>query len=160
MFAGKTSYLMNHPASICFKPVIDTRTDLNIVRTHSGQERMAVPVAYAGDLDQMVPEGVLTVCIDEAQFFAPDLVPAVVRMAQAGMHVIAAGLDMDAKGQPFGVMPALLAVADVVTKLTAKCSKCGSYRATRTYRTIPLVDQIVIGGAESYEPRCLKCWSA
>jgi thymidine kinase len=160
MFAGKTSYLMNHPASICFKPVIDTRTDLDVVRTHDGHERLAVPVAYAGDLDKMIPDGIMTVCIDEAQFFGPEIIPAVVRMSREGLYVIVAGLDLDAKGEPFGAMPGLLAVADTVTKLRTKCVKCARNRASRSYRKVPLTGQIVIGGAESYEPRCLSCWSA
>lgn len=159
MFAGKTTFLMNHPASVCFKPAIDTRTDLHIVRTHDGVERLAVPVTYPGDLDQMVPANTGTVCIDEAQFFDESIVPAVVRMAQRGLYVYAAGLDMDSSGKPFGAMPGLMAVADTVIKLRGTCAKCRSHKASRTYRKAPLAGQIVIGGADVYEARCLRCWT-
>jgi thymidine kinase len=161
MFAGKTTMLMHQPNSICFKPVVDTRTASTTVRTHDGQERLAVPVGYPADLDAMVPPGISTVCIDEAQFFDESLVPAVVRMSAKGLHVVIAGLDLDSMGRPFGPMPALLSVADNVIKLRAtSCARCRTARATRTFRTVRVEDEIWIGGAEAYEPRCLACWLA
>ena len=104
------------------------------------------------------------VAIDEIQFFDKEIVSVVRKLEENGKRVIASGLDLDFKGEPFGSMPELLCIADKVDKLTAVCMKCGSDRATRTQRLIngfpadkssPL---IMIGGDETYEARCLKCY--
>jgi thymidine kinase len=164
MFAGKTSSLLGEAAMyggqpIFFKPHIDTRSSSSIIRTHDGAERLAVSVAFPDDLDAMVPPGVTHVLIDEAQFFSEALVPAVARMAHKGLRVTLAGLDLDYAGRPFGCMGALLAVADRVMKLrTDYCAKCLAPHATRTYRKTGGTETVLVGGAEAYEPRCLKCW--
>ena len=99
-----------------------------------------------------------------AEFFDEDIVGVVSKLASQGKRVIASGLDLDFKGEPFGSMPELLCIADKVDKLTAVCMKCGSDHATRTQRLLngfpadkssPL---IMIGGDETYEARCLKCY--
>lgn len=158
MFAGKTSTLIDRPGSIVFKPTIDTRDGLDVIRTHDGRERLAVPVAYAADLDRMVPMTVHTVCLDEAQFFGPEVLPAIERMQREGLQVIAVGLDLDSEGRPFGIMPALLSMATEVIKARAVCAVCQD-PATRTYRKTAVGEQVLIGGSETYEPRCLECWS-
>lgn len=96
--------------------------------------------------------------IDEAQFFGDDLIQTVEELALAGKRVIAAGLDLDYRGKPFGPIPALLAVAEYVTKVHAICPHCGNL-ATHSYRTVAAQETVYLGEKESYEPRCRRCYS-
>src|SRR4029079_10393950 len=95
--------------------------------------------------------------IDEAQFFDEGVVAIAERLANAGVRVICAGLDQDFRGQPFGPMPALMSIAEYVTKLHAVCTRCGA-AACRSQRLISMEGQLSGGGAADYEPRCRRCF--
>lgn len=169
MFSGKSEELMRRVRRAViarqdvqvFKAAVDTRYALDEVASHDGGRLAAVPVADTGQLDALVRREVEVVAIDECQFLDEQLVPLALELAEAGKRVILAGLDMDFRGVPFGVIPQLLAHAEFVSKLTAIC-RCGR-AATRTQRLIggepahyddPV---ILVGAAESYEPRCRGC---
>ncbi|NPA31439.1 MAG: thymidine kinase [Chloroflexi bacterium] len=167
MFSGKTEELIRRlrRAVIArqkvqvFKPRLDDRYSVDHVASHNGEQFEAQPVASAEELAAHVQPDTTVVGIDEAQFFDAALIPLVQGLAQRGVRVILSGLDMDFRGEPFGIMPALLAQADRVDKLTAICMVCGN-PATRSQRLIdgrpahydePVV---MVGAAEMYEPRC------
>ena len=169
MFSGKSEELIRRVTRALiarqgvqvFKPVIDDRFDKLAVASHAGRTLDAQPVASVAELEAAVLDETRVVAIDEAQFFDGELVGLVGRLADGGKRVILAGLDLDFRGEPFGPMPGLLARAEVVEKLTAIC-RCGR-AATRTQRLIhgapahyddPIV---LVGAAESYEPRCREC---
>ena len=145
-------------------PEVDTRVKGDYIESRNGLWLDAITVKNSRDiLHHITPEDQV-VAIDEIQFFDKEIVMVVKKLAEQGKRVIASGLDLDFKGEPFGPMPELLCIADKVDKLTAVCMKCGSDRATRTQRLIngfpadkssPL---IMIGGDETYEARCLKCY--
>jgi thymidine kinase len=143
-----------------FKAAIDTRYSAADVVSHSGQSAAAVPVEDVAALWAAVEPATQVIAVDEAQFFAADLVPVCEELAHEGRRVLVAGLDLDFRGEPFGPMPELIARADAVTKLTAVCAVCGAPSATRTQRlvgglpahyTAPL---IAVGAGEMYEARC------
>jgi thymidine kinase len=144
-----------------FKPLIDDRYDAVAVASHAGRTLRAEAVADADDLRVRIDPVTRVVAIDEAQFFGDGLVDLVMELADRGRRVIVAGLDLDFRGVPFGPMPALLAQAEIVEKLTAIC-RCGK-AATRTQRLIagqPAHEDdpvILVGAAEAYEPRCRAC---
>ena len=170
MFSGKTEELIRRVrrARIArqkvqvFKPQIDIRYQAEKVSSHDGLHWEALPVANAREiLDRLEPDTTV-VAVDEAQFFDWQLSEVCGELAQRGLRVILAGLDMDFRGEPFGPMPLLMAEAEEVTKLQAICVVCGA-PASRTQRLID--DQpagydepiILVGGSESYEARCRKC---
>ncbi|MDO4246020.1 MAG: thymidine kinase [Deinococcus sp.] len=177
MFSGKseelirrlTRSLIARQRVAVFKPAIDNRYHATEVASHAGRtlDAVAVPDVAAirahlsgqGDLLSASPEGVDVVGIDEAQFFGPELVPLALELAEAGVRVVLAGLDLDFRAEPFGCIPDLLARAESVDKLTAICTVCGA-PATRTQRLIGgqpahFDDPVVLVGAkESYEARC------
>lgn len=145
-------------------PAVDTRTKGDYIESRNGLWLDAITVKNAKDILNHVTPDDEVVAIDEIQFFDEEIVSVVRKLEENGKRVIASGLDLDFKGEPFGSMPELLCIADKVDKLTAVCMKCGSDRATRTQRLIngypadkssPL---IMIGGDETYEARCLKCY--
>jgi len=167
MFSGKTDELIRRLrlARIArqkvqvFKPRIDTRFAGDRVTSHAGTDFEATPVADAASVRQMLEPETTVVGIDEAQFFDGGLVDLAQELADRGLRVIAAGLDTDFRGEPFGPMPTLLAKAERVDKLHAICMVCGD-AASRTQRLIngrparyddPVV---VVGAAEMYEARC------
>lgn len=177
MFSGKSEELIRRVTRAViarqrvavFKPALDDRYHVSQVASHAGRttEAVAVPSAASirahlsgqGELLSAQPEGVDVVGIDEAQFFGPDLVPLVLELADAGVRVILAGLDLDFRAEPFGPVPELLARAESVEKLTAICTVCGA-PATRSQRLIGgqparFGDPVLLVGAqESYEARC------
>lgn len=174
MFSGKSEELIRRVtrATIArqhvqvFKPALDDRYDhLHeevVVASHNGRTVGAFAVADLSQLEAALEEDVQVVAIDEGQFLTQDLVGLASDLAEAGKRVIVAGLDLDFRGEPFGPIPELLARAESVTKLTAVCVRCGA-AATRTQRLIgghpahfddPV---ILVGAAESYEPRCRAC---
>lgn len=169
MFSGKSEELIRRvtraliakQAVQVFKPVIDDRYDALAVASHMGRTLEAQPVPDVAALETALREETRVVAVDEAQFFEPALVDLVDRLADRGVRVILAGLDLDFRGEPFGPMAVLLARAEVVEKLTAIC-RCGR-AATRTQRLIAgqpahADDPVVlVGAAESYEPRCRSC---
>lgn len=177
MFSGKSEELIRRVTRALiarqrvavFKPALDNRYHATQVASHAGRsiEAVAVPDVAAirahlsgeGELLSAEPEGVDVVGIDEAQFFGDDLIPLSLELAERGVRVILAGLDMDFRAEPFGPVPELLARAESVEKLTAICTVCGA-PATRSQRLIGgqparYDDPVVLVGAqESYEARC------
>jgi len=105
-----------------------------------------------------VGDDVNVVGIDEAQFFDDELPDVCQALALRGIRVILSGLDMDYMGKPFGPMPALLSMAEYITKLHAICSHCGNL-ATHSYRLVPAEDKVLLGEKESYEARCRTCYA-
>lgn len=169
MFSGKTEELIRRlrRATIArqsvqvFKPQIDTRYAFTKVASHSGAEYKATPVASAEDVLASIEPNTTVVAIDEAQFFDWAVTEVCHKLAEQGIRVIVAGLDMDFRGEPFGPMPLLMAQAERVDKLHAICMVCGE-SASRTQRLIDgkpayYDDPIVqVGGSESYEARCRR----
>lgn len=147
-----------------FVPQMDKRS-AGTIRTHSGLTLEGATVPYVVESSEgIVREFPIVhkpslVVIEEAQFFDPKLPVVVEMLLSLGVDVVAGGLDMTSEGEPFGCMGALLAMCDEPVKLTAVC-QCGA-DATHTYYTGgSKTDTVVVGGAESYEPRCRACWSA
>ena len=130
--------------------------------SHSGESIDAYPIKTAKEIYDYIDNTVQVVGIDEVQFFEDEIVDIAVDLANKGIRVIAAGLDMDFKGEPFGPTPRLLAMAEFVDKIQAVCSVCGQ-PATRSQRLIngepaKYNDPIIqVGAVESYEARCRKC---
>lgn len=170
MFAGKSEELIRQVRRALharkkvqvFKSALDNRWDSAAIATHNGVRFEAVPVSSSADLERLVEPDTEVIAIEEIQFFDEGIVALCDRWANEGRTVIAAGLDQDFRGQPFGFMPILLALADEVIKLRAICARCGQ-PASKTQR---LVDgrpaswdepTILIGAAERYEARCRRC---
>ena len=165
MFSGKTEELIrrlkrariaNQVVKI-YKPMIDIRYDKEKVVSHDSNSVDSKPVAKASDILQ-VGDDVNVVGIDEAQFFDDELPDVCQALALRGIRVILSGLDMDYMGKPFGPMPALLSMAEYITKLHAICSHCGNL-ATHSYRLVPAEDKVLLGEKESYEARCRTCYA-
>lgn len=164
MFSGKTEELIrrlkrariaNQQVAI-YKPKIDTRYSNEKVVSHDHNFLLAAPIARSAAILE-VADAISVVGIDEAQFFDPDIVSHVQTLAQKGKRIIIAGLDMDFRGQPFGPMPQLLAVAEYITKVHAICSHCGNL-ATHSYRLASTDDTVVLGEKDLYEARCRNCY--
>lgn len=170
MFSGKSEELIRRvrrtqfakQKAQVFKPAIDNRYSEEAVVSHNGTSVMAYSISASRDILKRVDEETDVVAIDEVQFFDTDILEIVQSLADQGFRVIVAGLDQDFKGEPFGQMPQLMAIAESVTKLQAVCASCGS-PASRTQRLIngepasyddPI---ILVGASESYEPRCRHC---
>ena len=164
MFSGKTEELIRRlkRAKIAgqrvevYKPKIDTRYDKQKVVSHDSNHILSTPIANSKQLLEL-PEDITVIGVDEAQFFDLELPNVCQQLALRGVRVIAAGLDMDYKGIPFGPIPHLLAVAEYITKVHAICPHCGNL-ATHSYRLINEESQVVLGEKESYEPRCRHCY--
>ena len=164
MFSGKTEELIRRlkRARIAglkveiFKPVIDNRYDSTDIVSHDANKIQSTPVPASSNI-LLMSGGVDVVGIDEAQFFDNELPNVCEKMANMGLRVIVAGLDMDYKGIPFGPVPHLLAIADYITKVHAICMKCGDL-ANHSFRTINQDDLIVVGEKESYIPLCRACF--
>lgn len=167
MFAGKTEELIRrvnvlryaNKKIIVFKPKVDNRFSDQAVVSHAGNSMDSIDISTATEiLDHVLPEHDV-VAIDEVQFFKDDVLKICEYLALQGKRVMVAGLDMDFRGEPFGVIPALMTHAEFVTKLTAVCTVCGA-PATRTQRLVDgqpasYHDPIVmIGASEAYEARC------
>ena len=170
MFSGKTEELIRRVrrAQIAkqkvqvFKPVIDDRYGIQKITSHNGLHVEAIPVSDAKTIPDLVEPDTAVVAIDEVQFFDWQIAQVCDNLANRGVRVILAGLDMDFRGEPFGPMPLLMAEAEVVDKLYAICVVCGA-PASRTQR---LVDGqpasyddpvILVGASEVYEARCRHC---
>ena len=170
MYSGKSEELIRRLKRakiakqniIVFKPHIDDRYSKSDVVSHSGDSIEAIPIEKPSDIYDLIDEDIQVVGIDEVQFFDEDIVNIAVDLANKGVRVIAAGLDMDFKGEAFGPTPRLLAVSEFVDKIQAICSVCGQ-PATRSQRLIngkparyndPIIQ---VGAVESYEARCRKC---
>ena len=169
MFAGKSEELIRRVKTlsytkmkiIAFKPAIDDRYDKTAIASHDGAKYEAYAIKNAQSILELVKQDTQVVAIDEIQFFDMSIVKICEELADRGIRVIAAGLDLDFKGEPFGPMPELLARAEFVTKLSAVCTVCGC-AATRTQRLIDgkpadFNDPIIkVGAKENYEARCRK----
>lgn len=162
MFSGKTEELIRRlrRASIAkqkveiFKPAIDTRYDEEDVVSHNKTAIRSTPVQFASDIILLSGESDV-IGVDEAQFFDDEIVDVCRKLANSGKRVIVAGLDMDAKGLPFGPMPYLLAIAEFVTKLHAICTVSGSL-ASFSYRLTDSDETVLVGEQEAYEARNRK----
>jgi len=164
MFSGKTEELIrrlkraeyaNLKVEI-FKPVVDTRYDDTEVVSHDENSIASTPIADSSQL-LLISDDIQVVGIDEAQFFDNNLTEVCVELARRGFRVIAAGLDMDFLGQPFGPMPHLLACAEFVTKVHAVCISCGEL-ANFSHRTSQEEGLVVLGETNNYEPLCRTCY--
>lgn len=165
MFSGKTEELIRrlrrtqfaHQNSLIYKPVRDIRYSIDKVTSHDENSLESCPVSHSRDILE-VPREIQVVGIDEAQFFDLELPAVCEKLALSGIRVIIAGLDMDFKGRPFGPMPALMAIAEYVTKVHAICPHCGNL-ATHSYRLSDETETIVLGEKDKYEPRCRVCYN-
>lgn len=164
MFSGKTEELIRRlkRAQIAklnveiFKPKTDTRYDDSAVVSHDFNSIQSTSVDSSSAI-LLLGTNTQVVGIDEAQFFDDELPQVCNKLAQKGIRVIIAGLDMDYTGKPFGPMPALMAIAEHVTKVNAVCMKCGN-PALYSYRTVTNEERVLLGEKESYEPRCRACY--
>jgi thymidine kinase len=165
MFSGKSEELVRRlrRAAIArqrvqvFKPGADTRNESCRLITRDKRELEAVSVTCGCELRQRLAPDVQVVGIDEAQFFDAELVDLVGELADRGVRVIVAGLDLDYLRRPFGPMPQLLALAEYVDKMHAVCMRCGE-PAHYSQRTAGGSEQLQVGDTESYEARCRSCF--
>ena len=169
MFSGKSEELIRRVRRAqfakqqiaVFKPEIDDRYSEEAVVSHNGTTVIANPVASSAHIIEFDKSQYDIIGIDEAQFFDEGIVETVMALADEGFRVIIAGLDQDFRGEPFGPMPRLMAIAEHVTKLQAVCMDCGS-PASRTQRLINGMPAgyddpiILVGASEAYEARCRK----
>lgn len=171
MFSGKTAELIRRITraqfaqlnTLIFKHCLDDRKTIEYICTHHGQKLKAIAVEPAHQILDFAFEEVDVIAIDEIQFFDNTIIHVVLELIDQGKRVIAAGLDLDFRGDPFGPLPALLAVANSVTKLSAVCVKCGqdSHYTQRLVNGKPADyndPQIVVGAEEHYQPRCRDCY--
>lgn len=173
MFSGKTEELIRRikratfarQRVVIFKPQIDTRYSEEEVVSHDRNAVMSVPLSTSAEILNYLSSHATSkdgydfdvVGIDEAQFFGMDLVAVCNQLANNGVRVIIAGLDMDFQCTPFGPIPALCAVADEVTKVHAICVKCGAL-AYVSHRLVHDQNQVLIGEQAEYEPLCRECY--
>jgi thymidine kinase len=165
MFSGKTEELIRRlrRARIAnlrvgiFKPLTDDRYHPENIVSHDDNSILSIPVPGAKAILEKV-SAVDVVGIDEAQFFDETLPEVCDILASKGTRVIVAGLDMDYQGNPFGQMPALLSMAEYITKLHAICMQCGNI-ANYSYRKSGIAEQLLIGNKDLYEPRCRICYA-
>ena len=172
MSCGKTEELLRRiRRSIIAKrkvkvisPDIDTRAKGDYIESRNGLWLDAIKVKHAIQILSVVKPEDEVIAIDELQFFDSNIVKVISKLMEEGKKVIGTGLELDFKAEPFGSMPELMCIATTVDKLHAVCMKCGAENATRTQRLIdgkpadknsPL---IMIGGDETYEARCIKCY--
>lgn len=165
MFSGKTEELIrrlkrakfaNQNVEI-FKPKIDVRYSEEEVVSHEGNSIMSTPVD-SSEAILLLSSDVDVVGIDEAQFFDEGIVDVVQKLANRGIRVIVAGLDMDYLGKPFGPMPTLMAIAEYVTKVHAICVRCGDL-AQHSHRLSKSDKLVELGEKDIYEPICRHCFN-
>tara|TARA_R110002050_G_scaffold243115_1_gene379489 strand:- start:14586 stop:15236 length:651 start_codon:yes stop_codon:yes gene_type:complete len=158
MFSGKTEELIRRLKRAqfarqkveIFKPTIDVRYNEDMVVSHDDNEIRSTPVPAAANIP-ILADGCDVVGIDEAQFFDDEIVRVCNDLANKGIRVIVAGLDMDFKGNPFGPMPNLMATADYVTKVHAVCTRTGNL-AQYSYRKSNSENLVLLGEVDEYEP--------
>lgn len=164
MFSGKTEELLRRlkRAKIAkqkveiFKPAIDVRFSVNEVVSHDENSTRSTPVENSANI-LLLSGNVDVVGIDEAQFFDKGLVDVAEKLANMGTRVIIAGLDMNFKGEPFGPIPALMAIADHITKVHAICVRCGNV-AQFSHRLSEKEQVVLLGEKDIYEPLCRGCF--
>jgi thymidine kinase len=169
MFSGKSEELIRRlrraeiagQRALVVKPQIDNRFDIGHVVSHAGAKMRAVAVSRSEDIPGLA-EGYDAVGIDEVQFFDPGIVLVIDILVARGTRVVAAGLDQDFRGRPFGSMPELLCRAEILDKLQSVCHRCKG-PATMTQRLVDGMpapadgETIVVGALDSYEARCRSC---
>jgi thymidine kinase len=165
MFSGKTEELIrrlkraefaNQPI-LLFKPVMDNRFAEESIMSHKGSKLEAISISNASEIMD-IWKGERIVAIDEAQFFEEGIVDVVTTLSNTGVRVLVAGLDMDFKGNPFGFMPQLMAIAEYVTKVHAICVSCGNL-AQFSHRIVDDKDLVLLGAVDSYKPLCRSCFN-
>ena len=164
MFSGKTEELIRRMKRAkfakqkveIFKPALDTRYSDNDVVSHDQNAIPSTPVETSSSI-LLLSSDIEVVGIDEAQFLDMGLVDVCNELANRGVRVIIAGLDMDFRGVPFGPMPALCAIADDVTKVHAICVRCGNL-AYVSHRTVQNDKRVLLGETQEYEPLCRDCY--
>ena len=164
MFSGKTEELIRRLRRAkfakqtveIFKPAIDARYSEEDVVSHDQNHILSTPIDSSASI-LLLSSDIDVVGIDEAQFFDAGLPDVCNELANRGVRVIIAGLDMDFKGVPFGPMPALCAIADDVTKVHAICVKCGNL-AYVSHRTVDNDRRVLLGETQEYEPLCRECY--
>lgn len=167
MFSGKTEELMRlikraqiarKPVQV-FKPKIDDRYSADQIASHNKSFISATVIEAAAEIFQHLAPKTEVVGIDEGQFFDEEIVDVCNELADRGLRVIVAGLDTNYRGEPFHPMPELMAIAETVNKLHAVCVVCGT-SALRTQRLTNSNQEVLVGDAQSYEPRCRSCYEA
>jgi thymidine kinase len=165
MFSGKTEELIRRLRRAqfaglrveIFKPSLDKRYSETRVVSHDDKSIISTPVDNASAI-LMLADDVNVIGIDEAQFFDSSIVEVCNTMADKGIRIVIAGLDMDFMGKPFGPMPALLAVAEYVTKVHAICMRCGNL-AQYSFRKSEDAQVVLLGEKNLYEPLCRNCYN-
>lgn len=176
MFSGKTEELMYRLKRagyakkniVTIKHKIDNRGSYSCIVSHSGSKREAYPISSCDEgikaLIEITSDKTIDIVgIDEIQFFPKEIIPVIKSLIFSGVRVIVAGLDLDYRGEPFGIVPELMAISDEVTKLRAICVKCG-HEASYTQRLINDMpasyfdETILVGGHDCYEARCRNCY--
>jgi thymidine kinase len=165
MFSGKTEELMRllrrahyaRQSFQVFKPKIDTRYSPDHVASHNKSLLAATVIEHAAEIFTHLKPETQVVGVDEGQFFDEELVDVANELAERGIRILIAGLDMNWKGEPFHPMPALMAIAESVRKLQAVCISCGG-PASRTQRLVPSQAQVLVGDHSTYESRCRSCF--
>lgn len=168
MYSGKTTellsfleiYKLGRKKTLLFKPALDVRYGVDVVRTHSGLEAQAVSVERSKNMLPHLKEKVDAVFIDEVQFFDKDLVRIVRKLLDENVNVFCAGLDMTFKQNPFETTMLLLALADEVIKKKAVCHLCGEHNATLSYKISDGDAEIDVGGKEKYIAVCRDCYNS
>lgn len=164
MFSGKTEELLRRlrratfarQKVVLFKPALDNRYSETEVVSHDSTSLAATVVYDSLEMLHLSKEAQV-IGIDEAQFFDDSLVDICQKLANEGKRIIIAGLDMDYRGVPFGIMPKLMAIAEFVDKVHAICVRCGRL-AQYSHRTIKQNDLVVLGEKDRYEPLCRRCY--
>lgn len=165
MFSGKTEELIRRMKRAIFarqkveifKPALDTRYNEEDIVSHEGNSINSTPIDSSSSI-LLMAQDCDVVGIDEAQFFDPHIVDVCNQLANQGVRVIVAGLDLDFKGEPFGPMPHLLAIADEVSKVHAICVRCGAL-AYVSHRLVNEERQVLLGEKMEYEPLCRHCYN-
>jgi len=167
MFSGKTEELIRRLRRAQFanqkihvyKPCIDVRYSEDKVVSHDAHNIESTPINKPELMLECLNDGTEVVGVDEAQFFDASIVDVVTTLANHGIRVVIAGLDMDFLGKPFGPMPTLMAIAEDVLKVHAICVKCGS-PAAHSHRLSKKDDLVLLGEKDVYEPLCRHCFNA
>jgi thymidine kinase len=164
MFSGKTEELIRRlkRAKIAkqkveiFKPAVDVRYDEEAVVSHDENQIHSTPVPASANIPLLINDEQV-IGIDEAQFFDMELISVCNQLADQGMRVIVAGLDMDFQGKPFGPIPGLMATAEYITKVHAICVRCGNL-ANHSHRISEGEELVLLGESSEYEPLCRNCF--
>jgi len=171
MFSGKSDELIQrvrraefaNQKTLVFKHHVDTRMSMDCINSHNGNKHKAIALEKPEDIRLFLTEETQVIAIDEVQFFSDAIIPVVLELIEEGKKVILAGLDLDFRGIPFGPIPALLAVADCVKKLSAVCMTCGgdahfSQRLINGHAAKFDDPVVLIGAQDVYQARCRDCF--